>query len=329
MCPARDFRASADQLVHMKCEEIADPLIVLAPERSHGTLLLAMLGQHTELCSFMETRLFTRPEMSDWISGFWETNAAHGLLRTIAQTVFGRQTERAVQEARQWLLLRANRSTIDVFSELAAVVHPLQVVERTPAVTYRREHMCRIRRHFPEAKYIHLVAHPCQYRDKLMDDFRETFRKSPNGIYNLIGASESIFFDFIDMTSGFPRPDPLRAWRRRHRSILKFLSQIPGERQIRVRSENLVQSPRSILETVLGWLGLGREEALLNKMLRPDGWQFASVGPRSAEGGADDHFLSNPALPPGQEEDAVIDEATEVNQLDCETRELAGFFGYI
>jgi Sulfotransferase family len=314
----------------MNLEEIADPLIVLAPERSNGTLLLAMLGQHTDLCSFMETRLFTRPEMGDWISDFWETNAAHGLLRTTAEVVFGRQTEKAIEGAQQWLLFRANRSTIDVFSELAAVVHPLRVVERTPAVTYRRDHMCRIRRHFPEAQYIHLVTHPCQYRDKLMDDFRERFRKSPDGIHKLLETSESIFFDFIDMTSGVPRPDPFRAWRRRHTSILKFLSNIAGERQLRIRAEDLVQAPHSTLDTVLDWLGLCRDEAVLENMRHPDGWQFASVGPRSAQGGADDRFLSNPVLPRRKEEDALfVHGADEISELDSETRELAGLFGYI
>jgi hypothetical protein len=314
----------------MSLEEIADPLIVLAPERSNGTLLLAMLGQHTDLCSFMETRLFTRPEMSDWISDFWEANTAHGLLRTTAEVVFGRQTDKAIEGAQQWLLFRANRSTIDVFSELAAVVHPLRVVERTPAVTYRRDHMCRIRRHFPDAQYIHLVAHPCQYRDKLMDDFRETFRKSPDATHKLLETSESIFFDLIDMTSGVPKPDPFRAWRRRHTSILKFLSNIPDERQIRIRADDLVRVPRSILETALDWLGLCRNEAVLENMLHPDRWRFASVGPRSAEGGADDRFLRNPAIPRRKEGDALlIDGAGETTQLDSETRELAGLFGYI
>jgi Sulfotransferase family len=315
----------------MPWEEIADPFVILAPERSNGSILCAMLGQHPEMCALLETRLFARGEMEQWIHDFGGGAASHGLLRSVAEIVFGRQSEQSINQARKWLLKRANRSTIDVFSELAAIVHPLFVVERTPIVTYRPEHMCRVRRHFPDAKFLHLIVHPVEYAHSLNEYFQECFGAAPERTCKLLSNSESIFFDLVDMSSGEPRLDPSRSWRRRHISILKFLASIPTERQTRIRLEDLRCNPRQSLRQVVEWLGLRSDFEALESMLDPKESTPASFGSEAARFGSDTGSLREPrlqALSKRANEAGELERHASPIQLTPEVEDLARYLGY-
>ncbi len=273
--------------------DVDDPVIVLAPEQSCGSLMCAALGQHPQMYGLLETHLFTRNEMFEWMSDFRGVNA-HGLVRSVAEIIFGRQSEGAVRRARHWLFARANRSTLDVFSELAANLYPLLLVEGSPTLISRSEHMCRLRRLFPESRYIHLVLHPELYGRLLVHYFRQSLRKAPGRTYHAIWDPESIFFELVDNDAGPAGLNPYRTWHRRHSAIRKFLSTIPNERQRLVRIEDLLSDPRRHLSAIVSWLGLRNDDCGVGKMTHPEQSPFARPGPPSARFGADPNFLRGP-----------------------------------
>jgi hypothetical protein len=306
----------------MPWNEFVHPLLILAPEKTGGTLLCAMLGQHPEMYGLMETRLFTRNEMYEWLHDFAHGNAADGLLRTVAEVIFGDQSGKSIGLARNWVRERANRSTVDVFSELVAFVHPLLVVERTPMIVYRSEHLHRVRRQFHEMKFLHLVVHPACHARRIVACFEQQCSVRPTRTYRALDDPESIFFRLVEPREGTPAYASHAPWLRTHTSIAKFLAKIPAERQMRMRIEDLLAQPRSLMETVARWLGLRTDEEAVESMLCPEQWPFASSGPRIAPSGGDLQFLANPHLLSGPDCEG------EAVSLPLEAVELAQSFGY-
>src|SRR5580704_17473204 len=104
----------------MAGDDYISPLVILAPEKSRGTTVCRMLGRHPEMCALVDTRLFARNEMHEWMEAFETGKSSRGLVRCVAEVVFDGDSKQSIQKARRWLLKRFNRSTIDVFTELAA-----------------------------------------------------------------------------------------------------------------------------------------------------------------------------------------------------------------
>lgn len=316
----------------MSRNEIDYPLLILAPERSFGSLVCAMLGQHPEMYGLLETRLFARNEMHEWFEDFENGTGSHGLIRSVAEVVFGSQSEPSIREARGWLRNRANRSTVDVFSELAETIYPLVLVERTAMITYRSQHMHRVRRQFHEMRFLHLVLHPALHGHSLVQYFNEFFQARPRGAFKGVSNPESIFCDLIDIRSGEPSFAPHRPWHRCHASIVKFLANIPKERKRQVRVEDLIRQPEQHLKEIVEWLELEGGSSAIEEMMHPEQSSFAMFGPSSARYGADPRFLSDPKLRFSQDYLKVLrklaHEEDSALKLTPEVEELVRYFGY-
>src|SRR5262249_49372290 len=111
---------------------IAKPLIILALPRSFSSLTCAMLGQHWQMFDLLETQLFEVDTMEAWWDSYIETHDSDGLIRSIAEVMFGGQTAREVKIARKWIWERLSWSTTDVAWLLAERLYPLGLVEKTP-----------------------------------------------------------------------------------------------------------------------------------------------------------------------------------------------------
>jgi sulfotransferase family protein len=320
----------------MKIEQprlIGDPLVILAPGRCFSSVVCAMLGQHPQMFGLLETQLFTRDNMNDWWEDFGSNIHSHGILRCVAEIVFGEQSPRTINQAKRWLWTRRNSNTGDVFCELAEQTYPLIMVDKSPMVTYRAEHMQRTRALFPRAKFLHLVRHPVGYGRSLLKFFqRRAPLRHPNQTAALLRNPESIFFGLLDDNAYSQTLDPQMPWYIRQSSVLDFASTLLADQYLLARGEDLLEDPAAELSRILEWLGLRSDSEAIERMMHPEKSPFACVGPWNARFGGDPGFFQNPVLRPIRAEEESLENPMPWGKdgagFKDEVKELARRFGY-
>ena len=310
----------------------ANPVILLAPGRCFSSVVCAMLGQHPQMFGLLETQLFARDTMDEWWEDFGSNIHSHGLARSVAEIISGEQSPRAVKEARRWLWQRRNCTTGAVFRELAEQVYPLALVEKTPMLSYRLDHMERALRLFPDARYLHLVRHPVGYGRSLLEFFDKRGPRRPNQAAALLRNPESIFYGMLDESTDPPTLDPQAAWYLRHSDVLSFTQRIPEHQRMCVRGEDILSDPEATLANVARWLGLRTDAAAIEPMKHPERSPFACLGPWNARFGGDPKFLRDPVLRLFRTEDPSLEEPVPWREdgayFTDELRRLASQFGY-
>jgi Sulfotransferase family len=282
---------SADLLERRECNTV---LVVLAPPRSYASIVGAMLGQHPDLYGLPETHLFTSETVGGWLSlSFQETfNMSHGLLRAVAQLWFGGQSENHIVRAQGWLRRRSHLTTGHLVEQLAALVSPRILVEKSPSIVYRQESLQRTMSMFPEARFIHLLQHPRSYAKSVISALRdaEAHGPVPQWLLNL-ASGRNLATDQIGAEGDL---DPQRAWFTLHKNIRDFLESVPGDQKLLLRVEDLFASPEQSLQSIVTWLGLRSDPAAIEAMKHPELSPYACLGPANAAYGDDYFFLSNP-----------------------------------
>jgi hypothetical protein len=310
---------------------VKEPLVILSPGRSFGTAVCAMLAQHPQLYGLMETQLFARDTLSAWWEDFGTNAHSHGLLRSAAQMLFDEQTPKAVNGAKRWLWKRVEHLTAGIFEELTGLVFPRIPIDHSPIITSRVEHMERVLESFPRAYFLHLTRHPVGYGESLLRFFRASaVHRPPNQTAGLLNNPESIFFGLNDFES--PDLDPQGPWYLRHSAIETFTSTLPDSHRLRVRVEDLLIDPGTSLRAITTWLGTSSEDSSVDRMMHPERWAFAGLGPWNARLGGDQEFLRCPTLPAERSEDQSMEGAVPWREDGAEFRQdvqrLARTFGY-
>lgn len=271
------------------------PVFLLAPSRSFTSLICAILGQHPQLYGLPELNLFMAGTMAEfWRGGdsdgsrksiYWPI-MRHGLLRTVAQLYAGEQTIDSIAMAYRWIRVRAQKTTGEVYRELAARIRPLQLVEKSPGYTRRRIYLDRLRQTFPEARFIHLLRHP---------------RGQAESMFKLnSGKMMLLLLNSIDYSSQVPVLDPQVFWYESNEIIMKFLDRVPAENWMRIRGEDFIANLDDSLSKVCGWLGLSCTPQDLEAMKHPEHSSYAQVGPVTARLGNDINFLLDARIRPAQ-----------------------------
>lgn len=260
------------------------PLFILASPRSFTSLICAMLGQHPQLYGVPELDLFIEERMDELVKPMGgarqrNLNRHGGLLRAVAHLYSGEQTLLSLDLARRWLLNRLDRTTGEVYQELCRKVYPLRIVDKSPIYSMKSEHLHRLHRAFPEARYLHLVRHP---------------RTQGQSVMKHAGAAIAIFSNSIDYSTSPPTVDPQYLWYKMQRNILAFLEEIPQDCQMRLHGEDILNNPSLYFEQVCHWLGLDWNESVLQEMLHPQNSPYACPGPYGANLGNDYNFLQSP-----------------------------------
>jgi hypothetical protein len=309
------------------------PIFLLAPGRCYSSVVCAMLGQHPELYGVPETQLLVRDTMQEWWNSFGEGIHSHGLVRSVAEIVYGFQSVNTARRAREWLWQQRNLPTHVILSKLSALVFPLRIVEKTPMATYRPEHMRRILNQFPDARFIHLVRNPISSGESLIEFFHERGpRGDPKKIEERLQNVESIFFRIYDTTTHPPSLDPTENWFIRQYEVMEFLSSVPEQQQMRIRGEDLMSDPDTVLRPLCEWLGIRSDTAALQEMKHPERSPFASFGPPNARHGGDPKFFRQPEFRPGKPKICPLDSPlpwrADGCRLKTHVQELARSFGY-
>lgn len=260
---------------------MAPPVFILTVPRSCSTVASALLAGHPGVYGFPELALFSADGLESILDGSAfpgltaEVIASRvsGLTRAVAEIAEGRQDPGAIGRAETWLRGRAHWPTWRVMAWLFERAAPAVPLEKSTEAGVSAACLARYRRFDPAARFVHLTRHP-----------RSTL------------ASMLVMLPAIT-----PGPASLpelaryaaRIWADGHEALLDTL---PRERTLRIRAEDLLGDPETVLRRIAAWLGLGVTDAAVAEMLRTERWQYGSTGPEGGLGGGDPGFLGSPRL---------------------------------
>lgn len=319
--PPSSEPAAATALIKVPAPSARDPLwfsplFVLAPARSHSSVVTAMLGAHPELYGFPELALFRRPLVSElgvdppgW-RGARAQYRLSGLWRAIAEVNDGEQTDATVAAAAAWLRARGEWRSEQVYDYLLAEVAPRVGVEKAPEDSSREEYLARLVAAYPRARFLHLVRHPITTARSMHRVWKDL------GYWNIEPA---LFYNFC-----------LGVWYYQHERIHRLVSTLPPDRGYRVRSEDVLNAPDETLPGICRWMRIDASQGALDAMRHPERSPHARPGPASAAGGGDHAFFANP-VPHATELPESLDLPNEWNVdgwLLLSVLELAAELGY-
>jgi hypothetical protein len=254
--------------------------------------------------------------MQEWWLSFRQGRGmfAHGLVRTIAQVVFGAQSEETADLARRWIWERRHLPAVTVFRLIANLVHPRVLVEKSPTNVANPIALARTCAAFPNARYVHLVRHPLAQAQSILK------------------VSEEFGVPSQALERWLEKEGPQRWWYRCNRNIAAFLEPLPAARKLRIRGEDVLENPAARLGAIAGWLGLRTDPSAIDAMQHPERSPFACFGPPGAIWGNDPNFLKRPWLRPTRPTPARLDQpirwGTVRTPFSPEVKTLAREFGY-
>jgi hypothetical protein len=260
------------------------PIFLLCPARSYSTVTLALLAGHPDIYGFPEMLLFetgtvdgllNRVSVPPQPKGFAEMRL-NGILRAVADVLEASQDSSAICRAKEWLAERSSWSPPELMDYLLSAVYPKIGLEKSPETVSTDEALDACIKHFPQCHFIHLTRHPA------------TSIRSMLNYWSVFDIDEKSRLAFA-----------ASAWYRGHSRIMRKLSQLPSERWLRIRAEDVVGDPATWLPYILDWLGLYHDNEIVSKMMQTQNWRFAGTGQSGRLlGGGDAKFLRSPALRP-------------------------------
>jgi hypothetical protein len=268
------------------------PLFILAPPRSFTSVTCAMIGAHPDMFGLPETNLFVRETYGE-MAALYRARPPfqQGLLRAFAELTFGEQSDENINVVKVWLEQQAGVTTRSLFEDLVAFAAPRELVEKSPLHVYKLENLQRMRRAFPDARYLHLTRHPRGTCESIAAQHKQ-WADRVTKMRSRIGPSG----DGPQMLQ--PVLTPERMWLEPHLTIVDFLAQVPDAQTMRLRGEDLLTSPDRYLAEIAEWLGISRGKNAIAAMKHPETSPFARPGPPSARFGNDPSFLEAPELRP-------------------------------
>ncbi|HYO16637.1 MAG TPA: non-ribosomal peptide synthase/polyketide synthase [Thermoanaerobaculia bacterium] len=223
-------------------------VFVLSPPRSGSTLLRVMLGGHSRLFAPPELELLsfhTLAERQAALAGR-DSFRLEGLTRAVMEV-------RALDAGEAARLIeryaREGWTTQRFYGQLQEWLGDRLLVDKTPSYALDLGVLTRAEEQFEEARYIHLVRHPCG----MICSFEES--RLDQGLSRV--------------ESPFSRRQLAElVWVVSHENIDRFLAGVPAERQHLIRFENLVSDPARVLERLCAFLGVELQPDMLDPYIR-------------------------------------------------------------
>ena len=253
------------------------PIFVLATARSYSSVISTMLGQHPQLFGFPELKLFAYSTLGELEASLPSvrrtTDVAHrspGLVRAVAELLFGDQSLSALAEAKRWICDRGHWSGENVFDVLMARVYPRVALEKSPEDCTSDDALRRLSDAYPRARFVHLIRHPV------------TAAASMRQHLQLPRADSMTFCVYV--------------WYEINFRLMKFGATLPSDRYMRVRAEDVLNEPALNLCSIASRLGLRTDDDALEAMRHPETSPFARFTPPESgvNGGNDREFLRDP-----------------------------------
>jgi hypothetical protein len=241
-----------------------------------------MVGQHPELAGLPELKLFsyaTIGELDGSLPAYWRnrgiTHRSPGLVRAIAEYVFGAQDAASIESARNWLKDRPDWTGADALDILMERATPRVAVEKSPENIESDDALNRLVSAFPNARYLHLTRHPVTTQRSIHEHWNRTFPGRAMEGQPMSGVA---------------------SWVEANCRILQMASRLPEGRYIRVKAEDVLNDKYRQLRSIAAWLNLRVDDQAIEAMTHPEASPFASFGPESTGiiGGSDPSFMRDP-----------------------------------
>jgi LPS sulfotransferase NodH len=133
---------------------------LLSAPRSGSTLLRRMLGCHPDVYAPMELHLMSYQDFSQRSQELSDEDHAHLLEGTIVARQEVRGMTRAISMAIDQMYARDRRPVSQFFKELDPYIQTKVLVDKTPTYAFSLSTLERIKKVFPDAKFIHLTRRP-------------------------------------------------------------------------------------------------------------------------------------------------------------------------
>jgi hypothetical protein len=261
-------------------------LIILSPPRSFSSVISTMIGEHPQLYGFPELHLFSSTSVGEMVQHKVKGGKAAppGLIRTLAQELYGVQTTETVLKATDWLLERQHWTNEELFNHLLDLISPKMGVEKSPQTAKKSRYLERTYEWFPNAYYLHLTRHPLTSRKSLQEFGSHRAEKEKDQLSSLRYSLVDGFF----------------IWYQFHNNILQFTNTLPNGQVMRIKGEDLLSETDVYLPQIAQWLGLRSDSEAVEAMKHPEKSPYAYVGPPPYPGGNDPKFMRNPSLRGGK-----------------------------
>ncbi len=280
------------------------PIFILSHAHAYSSISIAILGSHPQMYWFPELRLFNAHslgealdtfggprdtygealdpggELQDVPIGETERLRMSGAVRSVAQVIFGSQSEEMVDKAWSWVREHREMSTAEFFDRLLEKVAPRIGIEKSPDTSASEAHLMLCNESYPRARFVHLVRHPVTATESLQQKMKEAFAAAN------VGSRSSA--ELYRRSS--------RIWFSVNQRIVRFCEGIDSSRVLRLRAEDLLNSPIDSARLFCEWAGLDTSDESIAKMMHPEESPFAKPGPAHAPGGEHDHFLQSPSI---------------------------------
>jgi hypothetical protein len=271
-----------------------------------------MIGQHPQLLGLPELNLFLADTIGE-TALFMKRRMPHGqdgLLRAIAELLFGGQSPEQVEKAKGYVSRQLSCATRQIWGQIVSACSPRGPVEKSPSTVLRLGSLLRLVAAAPGARFVHLTRHPLSFGTSLLA-FAEQSKEWGRAIYGT-------------------RLDPERIWQRAHGTIADFCATLASNRSMHLRGEDLLGQPDLYLREIAEWLDVRSDPAAIESMLHPEFSPFSRRGPPNAPGGADPSFLDSPVLRPFNHAAVTLDDPAPWSgaPLATETVRLARQLGY-
>ena len=225
-------------------------VFLLSPPRSGSTLLRVMLAGHPRLFAPPELELLGFATLAERRAAFSGRDAflLEGLIRAVVEARgCGAEEARAIIEEAE----RAELSTQELYRRLQSWLGKRTLVDKTPSYALDPGALRWAEQAFERPLYVHLLRHPAA----MVRSFEEA-------------RMEQVFFR---REHDFSRRELAElTWLVSHQNVVEFLADVPAERQLRLRFEDLVREPVPVLESLCSFLGLDFHPAMAEPYAAPD-----------------------------------------------------------
>lgn len=290
-------------------------VFILSPPRSGSTLLRAMMAGNRELFAPPELYLLAYEDMAErkrWFSGSHRSQL-EGCVRAVMQA-----TGKTAAES-QALIDQCESDRLDIkafYSLMQDWIGDQVLVDKTPAYAVDGDILRRAEDYFEDAVYIHLLRHPYG----MIRSFEEA-KLDQLWFPRLIGSDAQS----LDAFPFARRQLAEMIWLILNQNILAFLKDVPKERHISIRFEDIVRSPKESMENLCRVMRVGFDP----EMLKPQ-----SDSRRRMTDGIHDvsRMIGDPKFHQHQDIDPTVadqwKDAYEIDFLCDETTRLAESLGY-
>lgn len=213
-------------------------IFVFSPSRSGSTLLRVMLAGHPQLFVPPELHLLYFENLQirkTALSNELNLHLLNGTIQSIAE-LQGCSIEAAEKIMAEYE--EQNLSTKEFYGVLQKSLGERILVDKTPSIAYHVDLLKQAEAQFSDPLYIHLVRHPYA-----------TIRSFEN-------AKMDRLLPFMQSSNFSRREYAELAWLVCHQNISELLQNIPQNRQIRVKFEDLVGQPQTTIEGICNFLNL-------------------------------------------------------------------------